>query len=136
MTRGDQRAGFIFLFSVLTLGLLSLATLGSLLLISIGIIKSGDTVRYSEQAFLFANSCAERALRSLWVDFDYGGNEQFIYENGECDIMPVTGFGNENRSFCAIGRSGATARNLQILIRRILPSIQIYSWQEVDHCSP
>lgn len=126
------RSGYIFLFSVIMMGAIALATLGSLLLIGIGSLKIGATVEQSEQARSLAQTCAERALRSLWEDTAYGGNEHLLLSEGECDILPTGGLGNENRSVCAEGRVGSTVRRFEILLKRVLPSIQTYSWREVE----
>jgi|GEM_PF-1411053 len=126
------RSGYIFLFSVIMIGAISLATLGSLLLIGIGSLQIGATVEQSEQARSLAQTCTERALRSLWEDATYVGNENIPLPEGECDILPVGGSGNENRAVCTEGRVGFTVRRYEILLKRILPSTQVYSWREVE----
>lgn len=126
------RNGYMFLFSIIIVGAIAVATLGSLLLIGVGSLQIGATVEQSEQAGSLAQTCAERALRSLWEESAYQGNEQVVLAEGECDILPIGGSGNENRSVCTEGRVGLTVRRYQILLKRILPSIQVYSWREVE----
>gem|GEM_PF-1406419 len=114
------------------MGTVSVATLGSLLLVSMGIVKTGKTVQDSQQSFLLASSCAEHALQSLWNDPSYAGGEILPSERGECEILPIGGYGNENRSVCVEGRQDGVNRRLEILLQRILPSIQVQSWKEVE----
>lgn len=129
------RGGYIFLFSIIMMGAIALAALGSLLLIGLGSLQIGATVEQSEQARSLAQTCAEHALRSLWKNTLYDGDEQILHEEGECDILQVGGGGNEDRSVCTEGRVGQTVRRYEILLKRILPSIQVYSWREVEQFS-
>ncbi|MDD5751185.1 MAG: hypothetical protein PHS73_01540, partial [Candidatus Peribacteraceae bacterium] len=121
------------LLSVLMIGVIAMATMSSILLISIGILRSGFAFQQSVQSIALAHTCAESALRSLWEQSDYTGNESVALPEGECDILRVGGAGNENRSVCVEGRAGDTVRRFEIILQRILPSIQITSWTEVEH---
>lgn len=127
--------GYVFLLSVLVVGTMAVATLGSLLFIGLGLLRTSATVEQSEQAFALAHTCAERALRALWEDAGYRGNEQLTFPQGTCNILHVGGSGNENRSLCVEGRAGETRRRFEIILGRLLPSIQVYSWQEVENFS-
>jgi len=129
------RNGYVFLISILVIGGIAMATMGSLLLISIGILRSGFALEQSTQAVAIAHACAERSLLSLWKDSAYFGNEQLVFPQGECDILRIGGSGNENRSLCVEGRTGSAVRRYEIILQRILPSIRVYSWQEVDDFS-
>ena len=128
-----SRPGYIFLISILMIGVVAMAAMTSLLLISIGIARSGLALQQSVQASALAHTCAERALLSLWKDSGYSGNEALVFAEGECDVLRTNGTGNENRSVCIEGRTGETVRRFEILIGRVLPSIQITSWREVDN---
>ncbi|MDD5041081.1 MAG: hypothetical protein PHX87_00155 [Candidatus Peribacteraceae bacterium] len=127
-----NRPGYIFLLSVIMVGAIAVATLSSLLMIGVGSMQIGFTVRQSEQARSLSQTCVERALRSLWEDTAYAGNEEFTFDEGVCDILRIGGSGNENRSVCAEGRVGPTVRRYEILLDRVLPSIQVATWREVD----
>lgn len=131
----SSRSGYFFLVGVLFLGVMSLAALGYLLLVSLGILKSVATVKDSQQAYFLASSCAEQALQELWKDPGYNGGEALDLSGGGCYIYPISGSGNEHRSVCVEGSSGDAQRRFQIVLQRILPSIQVQSWQEVEHCS-
>lgn len=132
MTLLRFRAGYVFLMSVIMIGAIAIATLSSLLMIGVGSMQIGFTVRQSEQARSLAQTCAERALRSLWEDTAYAGGEELSFAEGPCDILPIGGSGNENRSVCAEGRVGSTVRRYEILLERVLPSIRVSTWREVD----
>jgi hypothetical protein len=129
------RSGYVFLVSILVIGAIAMATMGSLLLISIGILRSGFALEQSTQAAALAHTCAERALFSLWQDSGYSGDEQLVFLQGECDTLRIGGSGNENRSLCVEGRTGDAVRRYEIILQRILPSIRVYSWQEVEYFS-
>jgi hypothetical protein len=101
-------------------------------MIGVGSLQIGSTVEQSEQARSLSQTCAERALRSLWEDSEYSGGEELTFTEGECSILPVGGSGNENRSVCTEGRVGRTIRRFEILLQRILPSIQVSAWREVE----
>ncbi|MDD4287056.1 MAG: hypothetical protein PHO20_00505 [Candidatus Peribacteraceae bacterium] len=126
------RCGYIFLLSIIMVGAVAVATLGSLLMIGVGSLQIGFTVRQSEQARLLAQTCAERALRALWEDTSYTGVEELTFDEGQCDILRVGGSGNDGRSVCAEGRVGPTVRRYEILLERILPSIRVSVWREVE----
>jgi len=127
-----SRSGYVFLLSIIMVGAIAVATLGSLLMIGVGSLQIGGTVQQSEQARSLAQTCAERALRSLWEDGAYIGSEEFTFAEGTCAIWRVGGSGNENRSLCTEGNVGSTVRRYEILLQRVLPSIQVYAWREVE----
>lgn len=125
------RPGYIFLLSVLFVSAIAVSALGSYLLLSIASLESGATFQESAQALEYAQSCAERALLNLFHSSSYEGDESIFYSNGECYILQPGGFGYENRTVCTEGVSGNHTRRLEIVVESILPSIEIYSWQEV-----
>ncbi len=125
------RPGYIFLLSVLFISAITLSVIGSYLLLSIAAVQNGMTLQESAQTLEYANTCAERGLMSLLLDSGYVGSENFTFENGECTILRIGGFGNQNRTLCTEGKSGSHTRRMEIVIKRLLPSIEMYSWQEV-----
>ncbi|MDD5623443.1 MAG: hypothetical protein PHI23_01895 [Candidatus Peribacteraceae bacterium] len=118
--------------SVLAIGAIAMASIGTLLVVSLGVQRSGYTIQQSSQALVYAQSCAERALLTLREDSAYAGMEDITFSGGSCSILRVGGSGNENRSLCTEGAVGNTTRRLEIILKRLLPSTQVYSWQEVD----
>jgi len=127
-----HRRGYIFLISVLFISAIVLSALGSYTLISIGILQNGITFQASAQALENANTCVEHGLMELFIDNGYVGNELRTLDDGTCEILQPGGYGNANRTLCVEGISGNHTRRMEVVISRILPSIQIYSWQEVS----
>ena len=133
-TRRSQptsRSGYIFLLSVLFVSAVAVSVLGSYLLLSIASMENGVTFEASTQALENAQTCAERGLMALFLDSGYMGNESVTLADGTCEILKVGGFGNENRTLCTEGIFGAHTRRMEIVVQSILPSIEVYSWQEV-----
>lgn len=127
----SSRDGYIFLVSVLVIGVIASATATSLLLLGWAAEQNGFTVVQSGRAFEYAQTCAERALRSLKKDPGYGGEQTVSFEWGECEVMVVGGNGNVDRTVCIEGRSGEHIRRMEIDIERLFPSTVITSWTEV-----
>ncbi len=110
---------------------MAIAVSVSLILLGLAAGQSGLSVRQSAQAWEYASTCAERALRSLRTDPTYVGNETFTFSSGSCDIRAVGGSGNTGRSLCTDGKSGDSTRRLEVSITRLYPSAVISSWREV-----
>lgn len=125
------RKGYVFLISVLFVSAVAVSVLGSYLLLSIAALENGVTFQASTQALENAQTCAERGLMSLFLDSGYTGTQTFTLTDGTCSILQPGGFGNDNRTLCLEGVSGAHTRRIEIVLERLLPSIQVYSWQEV-----
>lgn len=132
MTHMRIRNGYIFLLTVLVTGAISMAIVISLLLLSIAAERTGLSLQQSSQSFALAQLCAEHALLSLHEDLGYTGDEQLERSYGTCDILVIGGSGNSNRTICTEGISGNTVRRFEILVRKVIPSVEIYSWQEVE----
>ena len=127
----QSRDGYIFLLSVLFVSAIAVSVVGSYLMLSIASMKNGMTFQSSSQSLELAHTCAERGLLKLFEDSGYAGSETLNFTEGTCEILKTGGFGNENRTVCVEGISGAHTRRFEIIISALLPSIQIYSWQEV-----
>lgn len=129
--RTSIRSGYIFLVTVLFIGAISISILGTYMMLSIASLQNGLAFQTSAEALGLAQACAERGLRSLQQDSNYDGNEEFVYPNGICEVLPPGGYGNENRTLCVEGVSGSYTRRFEIIIAQLLPSVSIYSWTEV-----
>ena len=125
------RSGYVYLISVLFVSAIAVSALGSYLLLSIASLENGITFEASSQALENAQTCAEQALMELFLDSGYTGGQTVTLSNGTCDILQPGGFGNTNRTLCTEGISGAHTRRIEIVLSQLLPSIQVYSWQEV-----
>lgn len=127
----QQRPGYIFLISVLFVSAIVVSTIGSFTLISIGSLQNGLTFQASAQAMENANTCAEIGLMNLFLDSGYTGNESIVIAGGDCEILQPGGYGNSNRTLCVEGISGNHTRRMEVVISSLLPSITVFSWQEV-----
>lgn len=125
-----SKNGYVFLISVLFVSAIAISVLGSYMLLSIASMENGITYQSSAQALENAQTCAERGLMNLFLNSGYTG-EAIELDNGDCTILQPGGYGNVNRTLCIEGVSGAHTRRLEIVLERLLPSIQVFSWQEV-----
>lgn len=125
------RGGYVFLVTVLMVGVIATATAVSLMLLSWAAEQNGYLVQRSTQAYEYANTCAERALRKLRIDPSYAGEETFSFATGSCSILSIGGSGNEHRTLCTSGVVDNISRRLQIDIDRLYPSVRVSSWVEV-----
>jgi len=110
---------------------IAISIVGSYLILSIASLQNGLALMQASQALELATTCAERGFVELMDDSAYAGDETFEFTEGNCSILPPEGFGNENRTLCVEGVSSQHTRRLEIVLARVLPSIQIYSWREV-----
>lgn len=126
------RDGYIFLVSILVIGAVASATAISLLLLGWASEQNGYLVTQSSQAYEYAHTCAERALRSLRADLGYAGSGRVLFSNGSCFVEPTAGTGNEDRAICVEAISGNSTHRMEIGIARVFPSVQIRRWEEVN----
>lgn len=125
------RCGYVFLLSVLFAGVIAVAITATMLMLGWLAIANSQIMQQSSKALMLAQSCAEHALLQLYEDNTYAGLESITNFDGTCAILRVGGAGNENRTVCIEGTSGASTRRLEIVLQRLLPSVLVYSWQEV-----
>jgi hypothetical protein len=126
------RQGYIFLLSVLVIGAIATSTALSLVLLGLASEQSGFNIVQSMQAYEHANTCVERALRTLRSDLTYEGDVTAALTNGSCTLKKIGGTGNADRIICSEGRSGQSVRRLEVYVREIFPRVKIASWKEVD----
>lgn len=132
MTMIHARPGYVFLVSVLVIGVIATATATSLMLLAWAAEQNGFLVMRSAQAYEYANICAERGLKELRRDLNFGGSVTYTFDQGSCAINSIGGEGMEERFLCVSGYSGDITRRLQISIDRLFPSVVIRSWKEVS----
>ena len=125
------RKGYVFLISVLVTGVIAASTAVSLVLLGLASKQSSQSMQFSTQAFELAQTCAERALRSLRADTTYDGNETFTLTGGSCTINTIGGSGTADRDICVTGRSGTSTKRIQLDVPRLFPTVHIVSWKEV-----
>lgn len=125
-----SRPGYIFLVSVLVIGVIATATASTLLLLGWAAEQNGLLVQQSAQAYEYAQTCAERGLRDMRRDLHYAGGETFTLDRGSCTVERIGGSGNEKRTLCVSGMSGDSTHRMQVNIDRLYPAVVIRSWEE------
>lgn len=130
-----QRTGYVFLMTVLVIGVIATATATSLMLLGWAAEQNGQLVVHSAQAFENAQTCTERALKQLRYDPAYAGSGIIMLGNGSCTIHAIGGQGNGERTLCSEGESGGSIRRLEVRVMRLYPSVIVKSWREVPSFS-
>lgn len=128
----SNRSGYTFLLAVLFIGAISIAVTGTMLLLSWLGMHNVKIMENSGKGYELAMSCAEHALLELFEDYTYAGNEEISEDDGLCFILPIGGAGYENRTLCVESESGNTIRRFETILKRVLPSVEIVAWQEVE----
>jgi hypothetical protein len=131
MKRTHSHDGYIFLISVLVVGVIAGATSTSLMLLGWAAEQNGQLAVQSYQSFANAQTCIERAIRTLRSNLSYGGSGTYILEYGSCTVHAIGGTDNDDRTICATGISGSSTHRLQIQLDSLYPSVIVRKWQEV-----
>lgn len=127
-----QEQGFIALVSILIVGALVLVVSIGVSLRAIGETQMSLGQEFGNRARVLADACAEYALMQLKNNLQYSGNETILLdETDSCDILPVEGSGNENRTVKTQATSTGFMRKIHIEIARVNPTTQITLWEEV-----
>lgn len=124
--------GYVALVSVLIVGIVALSITTSVILLGLGSSRTGFVLEQTEQARGLATACAERALDKLRKDLNYTGNETITLGQGSCQIRPVLGSGNTNRTIETTGTVGTIVKKVKVIIAQVTPQTQLTSWQEVN----
>lgn len=131
--RLDNKKGFVTLASVILLLFIAVAVFTSILTVNIDSFKGVEALREGLRAKTLANSCVEIALDKLKLDNAYAGNETIqIAPNDQCEILSISGVGNNNRVLRTIGRTDGFVRKIEVSITEINPNIIISNWQEKE----
>lgn len=126
-----KRGGYTLLLSILFVGSIASVILTSILMLGTNAGQVGLTVQQSSQALALVQACSEYAMQQLRTSLSYGGNEVRTLDTGRCEILQITGIGNNNRVVCIEGVAGDVTRRLEIVVSQVLPATKIDSWQEV-----
>ena len=126
-----SRPGYVFLLTVLVIGVIAGEMVLSLSLLGLAGEQSSLTVQQSAQAYAYAQTCTERALRELRLDLSYDGGVTVPFTDGSCTISHTGGAGNADRALCILGQSGKDMRQFELQISQIYPRLRIASWREV-----
>ncbi len=125
------RHGFVFLLSVLAVGVIAAATAASLLLLGGAAESTSYTVEQSMQAMEFARSCVERGLQDARSDMAFAGDRSYSWPRGSCRLLQIGTATDSEDVFCAEGRSGLAVRRLEVEVATLYPDVKIRSWNEV-----
>lgn len=140
MNIASSKPGYAFLVTVLVIGVVAAGAVATLLLLGTSVLRSTLTLEASARALERTGSCAERALQALRADLAYAGDEVVTLADGTtCTMLPVTGFGNEDRAICVEASDGSVIRRMEISVAQVLPQTRIERWRDVAEftfCSP
>lgn len=128
-----NRRAYVFLISVLFIGAIAMSTAATLVVLGVGSMKTSLTTMQSVQALHNAETCVERALRSLRLSSSYAGNETLTLTEGSCMLLVIGGSGNADRTICAKGIVGNVVRRVEAQVMALRPIGLIDSWQEVGN---
>lgn len=131
MKQIDRTKGFIALTSVLVVSVIMLSVFVGATSRSISGLNVTSALSSSLQAEALARTCAEYALLELERTLDYAGDESLAVAEGSCDILPVLGSGNTNRTVEAESTVSNTTRRVKVVVSQISPELNISSWNNV-----
>lgn len=131
MNKEDNKNGYIALVSILLVSSLTLFLAVNANLFGISESRMALDRAHSSKAYYLANLCAEEALINLKDDLDYSGDETINIAGGSCEILPLEGSGNENRTIKTTGSFDNKTRKIKIDIDLVNPVMEINSWLEV-----
>ena len=126
-----SKGGYIFLVTVLIVGVVASAIVASLLYLATSAGRLSLTLEQSSRAVEYAYACADNALKSLRATGGYAGGETLTFGSGSCRILTIGGNGYADRTLCVEGMAGAVTRRMEIVLATLLPSVSVTSWDEV-----
>jgi len=123
--------GFIALASVLILSAIFLS-------LSIGIAsrvisetKTDIAFHEYDSARYLSLACAEYARMELESTLDYQGNEGILMDEGSCQILPIEGTGNTNRTLRVQSTVGSHTYSIEYNILTVSPHMVVTSSERV-----
>lgn len=132
MTHMRAKPGYAFLVTVLVIGVVAAGAVATLLLLGTSVLRSTLTLESSAKAVERAGACAERVLLNLRADLSYAGNETLTLADGStCEVSPLSGFGNEERTICVEANDGSVIRRIELSVTQVLPNTVIDRWRDV-----
>lgn len=122
--------GYVTLISVLIIGAVGVAITTSLLMLGLGSSRTSFALEQSNQAKALANACMEEALQQIHDSIPFSGTGTLSLGMGSCTYT-VTKQTGQNRTIVSTGTVGTIIRKVKVLLDKIIPNINITSWQEV-----
>ncbi|QQR77651.1 MAG: hypothetical protein IPJ67_00675 [Candidatus Moraniibacteriota bacterium] len=126
-----NQSGYVTLLSVLVVGAVGVAVSTSLLLLGLGISRTGFSFQQLYQAKALSSACTEEALQKVRNDTLFFGSGSLSLGQGNCDYT-VTNQGGQNRLVTVTGTVGTIVRRTKVILSTINPKITITSWQEIS----
>lgn len=127
----SSRPGYVFLLTVLVTGVIASTSALSLMLLAWAAEQNGYLFWETTQAYEYAQTCAERTIRTLRSDLSYAGGETFAFERGSCTVHGLGGSGNDDRALCVDATVGRAIRHIQIVLSQVRPTTTVSAWAEV-----
>ena len=126
-----RKDGFIALISLVIISAIVLVVSLGVSLRSIDQTRSGMTNEFGMRALSSAERCAEEALMRLKNDLLYAGGESIIEGGETCEILPITGAGNTDRTVQTRSTISAHTKKISIVVSQVNPLLIIGSWNAV-----
>lgn len=123
--------GFIALASVLILSAIFLSLSIGIATRAIGGAGTDNAFRERDSALYLSQACAEYARMELQRTLDYQGNEGILMDEGSCQILPIGGTGNTNRTLRVQSTVGAHTYRIEYDILTVSPYMVITSSERV-----
>lgn len=130
-----SRPGYVFLLTVLFVGIIASAAAVTLTMLGLAMEQTSQSIHQSMQAYENVRSCIERALLDLRTDPTAAGDYSITLPYGTCSVEMYGGAGNYNRTICASGTYKNIVRMVEVQVRRLYPSVRIQIWRDVTSFS-
>lgn len=124
--------GFAALASVLAIGGFIITMAGGMALRARNQVLSSIGNIASVNALAQADACTEIAIGKLQTTIGYAGNESIAINGITCEILPITGTGNYNRTITARATVQNHTKKVSVTIVKISSPTVISSWKETD----
>ncbi|KKU34251.1 MAG: hypothetical protein UX57_C0001G0047 [Candidatus Uhrbacteria bacterium GW2011_GWE2_46_68] len=126
-----SKGGFATLAGILMVGAIGAATATLVLFFGSDFSRSVLSAQQSYEAKALARACADTALLAIHNNISYTGSDSLTLGQGTCEYV-ITVTGPTSRLIQSSGTVGEVTRNIEISISRLMPTISISSWQDVD----
>lgn len=129
----NQKSAFAALFSVLILMIISGFVITSILVSSATGIQNNSVYRDGIEARALADSCANVAIDNLKDDNTYPGSESITIASKQCQILVISGSGNNNRVVRGQATVNGVTKKIEVNISELVPNTIINYWEERDY---
>ncbi len=127
-----KKRGFIAITSVLIISAILLSVTLSLSSRSIGETTISAGMHSSHNARVLSQACLEHTLLKLQRVLDYAGNEEIVFGQGACSVLPIEGSGNDNRIVRIHSTSSEYVYRTEVTLSQISPTVTIESREYVS----